>query len=194
MRQKLLTVVALALLAGLPVLADQYNIDPAHSQVGFKVRHLMSQVRGGFNEFSGTVSLNPAKLETSSVEFKIKAASIDTGVADRDKHLRSPDFFDVEKYPELTFKSTSIKATGKDAYAVTGNLTIHGVTKQVTLPVTFLGTARDPWGNERAGFETSATLDRKDYGIVWNQALDAGGFILGDEVKIDIGLEAIKAK
>ena len=102
MRQKLLTVVALALLAGLtPLAADQYNIDPAHSQVGFKVRHLMSQVRGGFNEFSGTVSLNPAKLETSSVEFKIKAASIDTGVADRDKHLRSPDFFDVEKYPEL---------------------------------------------------------------------------------------------
>src|SRR6185295_3137577 len=121
-------------------------------------------------------------------------ASIDTNVPDRDKHLRSADFFDVEKFPEITFKSKSIKATGKDAYNVTGTLTMHGVSKEVTLPVTFQGEAKDPWGNTRAGFGTSTTLNRKDYGIVWNKALDAGGALLGDEVKVEINLETVKKK
>jgi polyisoprenoid-binding protein YceI len=124
----------------------------------------------------------------------VKAASIDTGVADRDKHLRTPDFFDVEKFPEISFKSKSIKATGKDSYNVTGTFTLHGVTKEITLPVSFLGTVKDPWGNQRAGFSAETTLNRKDYGIVWNKALDNGGALLGDDVKIAINLETVKAK
>jgi polyisoprenoid-binding protein YceI len=199
MRQKLFSLMALAAFAAgfsaVPALAaDSYTIDAGHSEVSFQIRHLVSQVRGRFNDFSGTIALDTGKPESSSVEFKIKAASVDTALADRDKHLRSADFFDVEKHPEITFKSTAIKASGKDTYAVTGNLTIRGVTKQVTLPVSFLGTARDPWGNDKAGFETATTLNRKDYGIVWNAALDAGGFILGDDVKVSINLEAQKAK
>jgi polyisoprenoid-binding protein YceI len=187
---------AAALLSALaaPAFAEVYAVDPGHSEVSFQVRHLVSQVRGRFNQFAGTISLNPQKMADSSVEFTVKAASVDTALPDRDKHLRSPDFFDVDKQPEITFKSTSIKATGKDAYAVTGNFTLRGVTKPITLPVTFLGAAKDPWGNERAGFETSTTINRKDYGMVWNAALDNGGVILGDEVKIEINLEAIKAK
>src|SRR6185295_13183779 len=117
---------------------------------------------------------------------------IDTANADRDKHLRTADFFDVEKYPEITFKSKSVKATGKDHYAVTGDFTMHGVTKEITLPVTFLGEANDPWGNQRAGFETAVTLNRKDYGITWNKALDAGGALLGEDVPVAISLEAVK--
>ena len=192
-----LTAVALTVLTGAaaPALAvDTYTVDPAHSEVSFQIRHLVTQVRGKFDDFKGTVQLDPAKMESSAVEFNIKAATIDTGVADRDKHLRSADFFDVEKFPELTFKSKSIKATGKDQYAVTGTLTIHGVSKEVTLPVTFGGTIKDPWGNQRAGFSTETTLNRKDYGIVWNKALDNGGALLGDDVKVAISLEAVKAK
>jgi polyisoprenoid-binding protein YceI len=132
---------------------------------------------------------NPA---ASSVEFHIKATSIDTNNADRDKHLRTADFFDVEKYPEITFKSDSVKPAGKNKYNVTGTLTMHGVSKKVTLPVTFLGEGKDPWGGTRAGFETSTTLNRKDYGIVWNKAVDNGGVLLGDDVKIDINLETKK--
>ena len=193
-----LTAVALTVLtagAAAPALAvDTYTVDPAHSEVSFQIRHLVTQVRGKFDDYKGTVHLDPAKMENSSVEFNIKAASIDTGVADRDKDLRSADFFDVEKFPEITFKSKSIKATGKDQYAVTGTFTLHGVSKEVTLPVTFGGTIKDPWGNQRAGFSTETTLNRKDYGIVWNKALDNGGALLGDDVKVAISLEAVKAK
>jgi len=198
MFRKLLPVVlsAVALTAAvLPVqAADTYNVDPSHSEVGFQIRHLVSQVRGKFDDYKGTIQLDPAKMENSSVELTIKATSIDTGNADRDKHLRSADFFDVAKFPEITFKSKSIKATGKDQYAATGTFTMHGVSKEITLPVTFGGTAKDPWGNQRAGFAIATTLDRKDYGIVWNKALDASSALLGDEVKIAIDLEAVKAK
>lgn len=195
MTRKLFAAAALAAFAAIPAsAADVYNIDPSHSEVSFQIRHMVSQVRGRFNDFKGTVNLDPANLAKSSVEFRVKAASIDTAMPDRDKHLRAADFFDVEKYPEITFKSTSIKPTGKDAYAVTGDFTMRGVTKKITLPVTFLGSAKDPWGNERAGFETATTLDRKAYGMNWNTALDNGGVILGDDVKIAINLEAIKAK
>ena len=186
---------ALGTLAALPAeAAEVYTIDPTHSEVSFQVRHLVTQVRGKFNEYQGTIALDPAKLENSSVEFKIKAASIDTGLPDRDKHLRAEDFFFVEKHPEITFKSQQIKATGKDTYEVTGPLTLRGVTKTVTLPVTFLGKVRDPWGNDKAGFELSTTLNRKDYGIVWNAALDNGGVVLGDDVKIAINLETVQQK
>ena len=183
-------VAALATLAALPLRAETFAVDPTHSEVSFQIRHMVSQVRGRFNDFSGTVQLDPKNLPASSVDFHIKVTSIDTNVADRDKHLRSADFFDVEKFPEISFKSDSIKATGKDKYAVSGTLTLHGVSKKVTLPVSFLGQAKDPWGGTRAGFETSTTLNRKDYGIVWNKAVDNGGVLLGDDVKVDINIEA----
>lgn len=185
---------ALSALTALPVAAEVHTIDAGHSDVSFQVRHLVSQVRGKFNEYQGKIDLNPANLEGSKVEFTIKAASIDTGVADRDKHLRAEDFFFVEKYPEITFKSQTVKATGKDTYAVTGPLTMRGVTKTVILPVTYLGKVRDPWGNDKAGFALETTLNRKDYGIVWNAALDNGGVVLGDEVKISINLETAAEK
>jgi polyisoprenoid-binding protein YceI len=190
MNRKLFAAAVLATLAALPLAAETYSVDPGHSEVGFTIRHLVSNVRGRFDEFSGKVNMDPKNLPASSVDFHIKATSIDTAVADRDKHLRSADFFDVEKYPEISFKSESIKATGKDKYDVTGTLTMHGVSKKVTLPVSFLGQVKDPWGGTRAGFETSTTLNRKDYGIVWNKAIDNGGVMLGDDVKVDINIEA----
>ena len=192
MNRKLFAAAALSLLAALPIQAETFAIDASHSEVGFQVRHLVSQTRGRFNDFAGTIDLDPKNLANSSVDFKIKATSIDTNVADRDKHLRGADFFDVEKYPEITFKSKSIKKATGDTYNVLGTLTMHGVSKDITLPVTYLGQAKDPWGNTRAGFEAATTLNRKDFGIIWNQALDAGGAVLGDDVKININLETVK--
>ncbi len=190
MNRKFLAAVAVTALAALPLGAETYSIDPGHSEVGFTVRHLVTNVRGRFNDFSGKINMDAKNLAGSSVDFHVKATSVDTAVPDRDKHLRTADFFDVEKYPEITFKSESIKSTGKDKYDVTGTLTLHGVSKKVTLPVSFLGQAKDPWGGTRAGFETSTTINRKDYGIVWNKAVDNGGVLLGDEVKVAINIEA----
>ncbi|HWW93598.1 MAG TPA: YceI family protein [Vicinamibacteria bacterium] len=194
MIRKLPTLAAFALAATPVLAADTYNIDKGHSEALFQVRHLVGKVSGRFREFSGTIHTDAAKPELSSVEFTIKTASIDTANDARDKDLRSPNFFDVEKLPEITFKSSKIVATGKDHYNVSGPLTIHGVAKEVVLPVTFLGFAKDPWGNERAGFETSTTLNRKDYGIVWNKVLDNGGTLLGDDVNVSINLETVKQK
>jgi polyisoprenoid-binding protein YceI len=182
---------ALLTLAGVAS-ASTYTIDPVHSDVSFKIRHLVSKVSGQFTEFDGTITADFGNLDASSVVFTIKAASIDTKNEDRDKHLRSADFFDVEKYPEITFVSSKITKSGEQAFAVTGTLTMHGVAKTVTLPVSFLGEVKDPWGNTKAGFEIGTDIDRKDYGIIWNKALDAGGMILGDEVEITINLEAKK--
>lgn len=169
-----------------------YEIDPVHSSVTFKVRHLISKVDGRFREFSGTVVGDPAAKTGASVELTIKATSVDTTNADRDKHLRGTDFFDVEKFPEITFKSTKIVAKGGDRYEAVGTFTMHGVTKTITVPVVLTGIAKDPWGGERAGFSISTTLNRKEYGINFNKALDAGGMLLGDDVEISIDLEAIK--
>lgn len=179
-------------LAATPLLAaaDTWTVDRAHSDVAFSIRHLVSNVSGKFNDFSGTVNADAANPALSSVEFTIQATSIDTGNENRDKHLRSADFFEVDKYPTITFKSTSIKPTKtKNLYNVTGTLTMKGVSKTVTLPVEFLGTVKDPGGNEKAGFSTQITLNRKDYGITWNKALDNGGALLGDDVKVQINLE-----
>ncbi len=193
--KKTVLALALASLATPSALAaDAWKIDKGHSEASFQIRHLVTQVRGQFGDFEGLIKADSAKPEASSVEFKITAGSINTGLEARDNHLRTPDFFDVSNHPQITFVSTSVKATGKDTYAVTGNLTMRGVTKQITLPVTFLGAVKDPWGNERAGFETSVTLNRKDYGINWNKALDQGGFVLSDEVKVAINIEAVKDK
>lgn len=188
---------AVAVLAAVPLFAAQetFTVDKVHSATEFKIRHMMSSVGGKFADFGGTVNIDRSNPTSSSVEFTIQTASIDTATPDRDKHLRSSDFFDVEKYPTITFKSVKVAPTKtKDTYDVTGDLTMHGVTKRITLPVIFLGFMKDPWGNERAGFELNTTVNRKDYGINWNKALDQGGYLLQDDVKIAINLETVKKK
>jgi len=192
---KRITVAMLALLVGLAgaaSAADTWTVDKAHSTVNFKIKHLMSKVTGSFGDFDGTITTDFANLGASGVTFTIQAASIDTANADRDKHLRAADFFDVEKFPTVTFTSSKITKTGETTFAVTGTFTMHGVSKEITLPVTFLGAAQDPWGNTKAGFEIATTLSRTDYGIVWNKALETGGFLLGDEVEVMINLEVAK--
>ena len=171
---------------------NRWDIDVGHSAVHFWVRHMViSKVHGRFARWSGAIELDPQDLSRSSVEVKIDAASIDTQVADRDAHLRSPDFLDVAKYPELTFRSRRVEKGGS-GLRVTGDLTLHGVTREVTLEAEFAGTGKDPWGNERAGFSAKTSLDRKDYGLMWNAALEAGGVLVGEKVEISIELEAVK--
>jgi polyisoprenoid-binding protein YceI len=188
-------VVAAFLVTASSLFAETFVVDKPHSEATFQVRHMMSKVSGKFNDFSGKINIDRAKPAASSVEFTIKAASVDTGTADRDKHLQTADFFDVARCPELTFKSTSIAPTKKkDVYDVTGDLTMRCVTKHITIPVEFGGFGKDPWGNERAGFSLTTTVNRKDYGINWNKALDNGGFLLSDDVTINVNLEAQKAK
>jgi polyisoprenoid-binding protein YceI len=150
--------------------AETFTVDKAHSDASFQIRHFTSKVRGGFTDFEGTIQTDPAKPEASSVVFTIKTASINTHNADRDKHLQSPDFFDAAKCPEISFKSSKFTPTGKDKYDVTGTLTMRCVSTAVTLPVAFTGMVKDPWGNDRAGFEITTKLNRKDYGINWNRA------------------------
>ena len=184
-----------AVLAASPAMgAETFVVDKAHSEVGFQIRHMMTKVRGRFTDFEGRIEADRAKPQASSVELTIHAASIDTANEARDKDLRSADFFDVEKYPTITFKSTRITPKGKDAYDVTGTLTMRGVSKEITLPVTFLGFMKNQRGTDTAGFETAVTLNRKDFGITWNRTLDAGGVLLGDEVAVSINLEARKAE
>lgn len=170
-----------------------FTIDKAHSEAEFQVRHLVTKVRGRFTDFEGQVLADQQNPARSSVQVTIKAASVDTSQAERDAHLRSADFFDADQFPTLTFTSASITPSGGDTFAVEGDLTIHGITKRVSVPVTFLGLAKDPWGQERAGFETEFTINRKDFGLTWNAALETGGFLVGDEVKIFVSFEAIAA-
>jgi polyisoprenoid-binding protein YceI len=185
------TVLSLGLSLSLaaPALADTYTIDKNHSEAAFQVRHILTKVRGTFRDFAGTINMDKATPENSSVEFRIKAASIDTGVQKRDDHLRSPDFFDVATHPEIVFKSTKVVSKGNNTFDVTGDFTMHGVTKQITLPVTFLGEQKFGKG-AKAGFETGLTINRKDYGLMWNRALESGGVMVGDEVEIAINIEA----
>jgi polyisoprenoid-binding protein YceI len=183
----------LTVFAALPLLAqtaatETFVVDKNHSTAMFKVRHMMANIVGQFRDFTADVNIdreNPAK---SSVDFTIQATSIDTGSANRDNHLRTADFFDVAQFPTISFKSTSVTAKSKTDFAVTGDLTMHGVTKSVTLPVSFLGFAKTAKG-DKAGFEIETTVNRKDYGIVWNKNLDEGGLLLGDDVKVTINLE-----
>lgn len=189
-------ILVLSAFAALPLFAqapatDTFVVDKAHSTATFKVRHLVSNVVGQFRDIDGVVNVDRANPEKSSVEFVIKATSIDTGNENRDKHLRTADFFDVEKFPLITFKSTAVKAKSKNDFEVTGDFTMHGVTKRITLPVTFLGFGKTQRG-EKAGFEIETTIDRKDYGVVWNRTLDEGGVMLGDDVKVSINLEMDK--
>ena len=191
-RKLILTAAAVVLAASSVFAADTYTIDKDHSEASFQVRHMLGKVRGVFTDFGGTIAYEKARPEDSSVEFRIKVASIDTNNEKRDGHLRSPDFFDVAAHPEITFTSTKVVARGADTFDVQGSLTMRGVTRTVTLPVKYLGEAKDPWGKTKSSWSTAVALNRKDYNIVWNQALDAGGFVLGDEVEIAINLEAAK--
>ncbi len=191
--QRKISMPALALALLLPALAAAepvtYKVDTSHSGVGFTIRHFVTNVPGRFKDFDGSIKYDKQNPAASSVNFTVRAASIDTDNDDRDEHLRSPDFFNVEKNPTWTFSSTEIKAKDADTLEVTGDLTLNGVTKKVTIPVEVLGTMKTPRG-EKAGFETSFTVNRKDYGIVWNRVLDTGGTVLGEDVKINIAIEA----
>ena len=172
-----------------------WNVDPSHSRAGFSVKHLViSDVKGEFSKLSGKVQLDDADLSRSSVEVTIEAASVDTRDEKRDAHLKSADFFDAAKYPTIIFKSTKVVAGKDGALTITGDLTLRGVTKPVTLTVSYLGEGKDPWGNEKLGFEVAGLLNRKDFNINWNKTLDAGGLLVGDEVKVQIAVEANKAK
>lgn len=189
---RILTAVAIAASVSAPVYADTYQVDKQHTEAAFQVRHLFTKVRGVFRDADGTIRFDKANPANSNVVFRLKVASIDTGVDQRDNHLRGQDFFWAEKYPEISFTSSKVVAKGDNAFDVTGDLTIRGVTRQVTLPVTYLGEQKDPWGNVKAGFETAISLNRTDYGLTWNQALEAGGVLVGDQVSITIDLEANK--
>lgn len=174
-------------------LTGTYTIDPSHTRIGFVARHAMvTKVRGAFNEFDGTARIDGDNPADSSVELVIKAASIDTRNADRDGHLRSNDFLAMDEYPEITFRSTEIASTGEGSFDVTGDLTIKGVTRQVTIPLTFEGQALDPFGNVRVGFEGSTTINRKDFGVTWNAALETGGVLVSDKVVLEFEISAIK--
>ena len=180
-----------AFLLAQPALADVYVIDKVHSTMGFQVRHLFSQVPGKFDDFSGQVQFNEADPANSSVAEKIKAASIDTGNEQRDKDLRSPNFFNAAKYPEITFKSKSVKKTGDNTADITGDLTMHGVTKEVVLKAELLGKGAGMQGKTVSGWEATTALKRSDFGISWNKAVE-GTQIVGDDVRIDLRVEADK--
>jgi len=169
-----------------------FTIDKAHSEVAFQVRHLVTRVRGHFTDFDGTVQFDEAHPEQSSLTFTISAASIDTGAPDRDAHLRGDDFFAVEKFPAISFTTSAVTPKGAGLFDIEGTLTIRGTAKRISVPVAYLGIATDPWGNARIGFEGEVTVNRKDFGLNWNAALETGGFLVGDDVKISVSLQAIQ--
>lgn len=172
----------------------EYQLDKAHSSVSFTIRHMMvSKVRGQFNDFDLTLKENVKDIGKSFVDVTIKSASIDTANEKRDNHLRSADFFDVAKYPEITYKTKGIKKDG-DSYVLSGTLTMHGVSREVDIPFEILGRLTDPQGNKRIGIEGSTKISRKEFGLSWNRTLDKGGVVVGDTVKIEILLEGISKK
>jgi polyisoprenoid-binding protein YceI len=192
MKLNLLLSLSLAALSTSAIAADTYNIDPMHSSIGFGVSHMViNTVHGKFNEFSGTVIVDGKKIQEA--KGTIQAKSIDTGVAGRDKHLRSPDFFDVEKYPTITFQSKKVEQkNGEDV--LVGDFTMHGVTKELALPVKLSGPIKDPMGMNRIGLAAKAKVNRKDHGISYNKVMEAGGLMVGEEIEIEINAEATKAK
>jgi polyisoprenoid-binding protein YceI len=174
-------------------LTGTYTLDPAHSRIGFVARHAMvTKVRGSFNEFAGTATLDGANPAGSNVQVTIDAASIDTRNAQRDEHLRSNDFLAMGDYPQITFSSTGVRQADDTTFEVTGDLTIKGVTNAITIPFSFEGAAKDPFGNQRVGFEGSVTINRKDYGITWNAALETGGVLVSEKVTLEFEISAIK--
>lgn len=191
----ILSVLAIALLGSAATAgAVTWEIDPAHSTVGFSVRHMMvSNVRGQFNKFSGSVEVDPANLAGAKVQATIDVASVDTRNEKRDEHLKSPDFFDAAKFPQITFVSKKIEAAGDKKWKVTGALTMHGVTKDVVLDVEGpAGEVKDPMGNTRTGASATATVNRKDFGISFSKTLETGGVMVGDEITVSLEIEALK--
>ncbi len=170
-----------------------WTFDLVHSSINFTVRHMVvSKVRGRFTRWGGTLAMDENDPSRAAVDVTIEAGSVDTGVEQRDAHLRSADFFDAERFPELTFRSTGVEKTGDGAYRLLGDLTMHGITRPVALDVEFAGSAKDPWGGVRAGFSARTTLDRKDFGLTYNQLLETGGVVVGEKVEIGIEVEAVK--
>jgi polyisoprenoid-binding protein YceI len=175
-------------------IAGAYTVDPTHSHLGFSTRHAMvTTVRGQFKEFSGVAKVDTEHPGNSSVSVTIKPESIETGTADRDAHLRSADFFDADTYPEITFVSTDVERTDDVTWVITGDLTIKDVTKSVAIEFESTGSARDPFGNLRVGFEGGTTISRKDWGLTWNAALETGGVLVSDKIKLDFDISAIQS-
>jgi polyisoprenoid-binding protein YceI len=172
----------------------KWVLDPSHSELGFSVRHMMiANVKGRFSSPEGYILAEDLNdLTTADIEVSVDAANIDTRDAQRDGHLKSADFFDVENFPKLTFKSYRIDRKGENEYELVGDLTIHGVTKSTVWALTYEGSGKDPWGNEKAGFSAETKINRKDFGLVWNVALETGGILVGDEVKISVQAETAK--
>ncbi|MBC7270709.1 MAG: YceI family protein [Streptomyces sp.] len=177
----------------LAAVTGDYTIDPAHSTLGFVARHAMvTNVKGKFLDFSGSLHLDGTDPAKSTASIDVKMESIDTGNADRDGHLKSADFFKTDEYPTMTFRSTSAESLGGDDYRITGDLSILGVTKPITIDLEFNGVAKDPFGNERVGFEGKATILRSEWGLTWNAALETGGFLVSDKIKLNFDISAIK--
>jgi polyisoprenoid-binding protein YceI len=172
---------------------SKWAVDFTHSSVDFTIKHMMiAKVKGTFHKFEANIDADPADLTTADISFSIDLSSIDTRNADRDNHLRTGDFFDIAQFPALNFKSTNIVKTDDDEYDVTGEVSLHGVTRPETFSVTFEGAGKDPWGNEKAGFSGKGSIKRSDYGLTYNAALETGGVLIGDEVKISIEIEVGK--
>lgn len=183
-------VAAALVLGGGPAAAGELEIDLQHSTISFKVRHLFTNVQGRFNDFSGSIAIDEENLAASSVQASIKVESIDTNVEGRDEDLRSERFFDVAKYPSIEFESSEIADVSGKAGRIVGTLTMHGVSREVVLVAEFLGSGKDPWGNVRYGFTASTTVNRKDYGMTWNEVVEAGGVLVGEEIEIQLDIEA----
>lgn len=196
--KNVIRLITVCLLMAMPALsfATTWNIDPEHSNVGFKVKHLMvSNVKGSFDKYTGVVEINDKDITKSKVDVSIDTNSINTNVQKRDEHLRSADFFDVAKFPAMTFTSKKVAKAGKDRLKVTGDLTLHGITRTVVLDVEGPSKEiKDPWGNIRKGATATTKINRKDFGLTWNKALETGGVVVGDEVTITLEIEMIKAQ
>ncbi|MEV3858292.1 YceI family protein [Streptomyces sp. NPDC050095] len=178
----------------LSALTGEYTVDPAHTSLGFVARHAMvTNVKGSFTDFTGELHLDGSAPDKSTASFDVQMASIDTGNADRDGHLKSADFFKIEEFPTMTFRSTSAESLGGDDYRITGDLTILGTTKPLTIDLEFNGAAKDPFGNERVGFEGKAEILRSEWGLTWNAALETGGVLVSDKIKLNFDISAIKS-
>ncbi len=192
MRSRVLVVFLLCIFSFLPALhAAHYTLDADHTTVSFKIRHILSWVQGNFREFQGSFEYDPEAPDTWKVEATIQAASIDTRVTQRDNHLRSKDFLEVETYPAIIFKSTGVKDMTPSSATLEGLLTIHGVEKPVALNLQIHGVAKDPWGNTRSAFTATTTINRKDFGLTWNEVLETGQVLVGEEVVITLEVEGI---
>lgn len=193
---KLLASTALvALTVSSLAMASELKVDSAHSSISFEVKHLVvATVHGSFTDFDGTINQDEKDMTKSTVNFTVKADSINTANAKRDEHLKSADFFDVQKFPEAKFVSTTVKKSGKDKYQLEGDLTIHGVTKKAKFDVHYLGKNKDPWGTEKTVFQASTEFDRKDFGLTWNKTLEKGGVLVGEKVKLIVELETAPPK